>query len=328
MIMTGRLEKELASEDKMRVKLKHQPRILMEFYIDMKDNGKSYLTIDRYINHIIDFIKYVRHGRRLREDFYNEVDSTTIKQYMNDSKHKEVNGTLVEVGDEIRSAKWSALNLFFKFLVLNHYMDENPVESTKRPVVKTEHEVTYLEPEEVAALISNIKEGAKKKFKNRDLCIISLAISTGLRVGAICNLNIEDIDFKENKLYVIEKGRKKRHIMFGENMAEALHDWLKDRKEFFKVKDIDALFVSQKNTRISEDSVAILLQKYTKGITSKHITPHKLRATCAVNLYRQTKDLLLVADVLGHNKIETTQRYTCASEDSKKQAVQFLDTLI
>ena len=84
MIMTGRLEKELASEDKMRVKLKHQPRILMEFYIDMKDNGKSYLTIDRYINHIIDFIKYVRHGRRLREDFYNEVDSTTIKQYMND----------------------------------------------------------------------------------------------------------------------------------------------------------------------------------------------------------------------------------------------------
>lgn len=326
--MNGRLEKELASEDKMRIKLEHQPQILMEFYFDMKDSGKSYLTIDRYINHVIDFIKFVRHGRRLREDFYNEVTPTTIKKYMNAIKHREVNGTLIEVGDEIRSAKWSALNLFFKFLVLNHYIEENPVESTKRPVAKTEHEVTYLEPEEVAALISNIKEGAQRKFKNRDLCIISLAISTGLRVGAICNLNIEDIDFKENKLYVIEKGRKKRHIMFGKKMADTLHDWLRDRKEFFKVEGVDALFVSQRNTRISEDSVAVLLQKYTKGITNKHITPHKLRATCAVNLYRQTKDLLLVADILGHNKIETTQRYTCASEDSKKQAVQFLDKLI
>ena len=326
--MNGRLEKELASEDKMRIKLEHQPQILMEFYFDMKDSGKSYLTIDRYINHVIDFIKFVRHGRRLREDFYNEVTPTTIKKYMNAIKHREVNGTLIEVGDEIRSAKWSALNLFFKFLVLNHYINENPVESTKRPVAKTEHEVTYLEPEEVAALISNIKEGAQRKFKNRDLCIISLAISTGLRVGAICNLNIEDIDFKENKLYVIEKGRKKRHIMFGEKMADTLHDWLRDRKEFFKAEGVDALFVSQRNIRISEDSVAVLLQKYTKGITNKHITPHKLRATCAVNLYRQTKDLLLVADILGHNKIETTQRYTCASEDSKKQAVQFLDKLI
>lgn len=325
--MYGRTEQELKSEKKVLNKLLSYPDIFTEFYYDMKDNGKSYLTCDNYINYLINFAEFFSDGE-ISDDFYKNVTPADIKKYMTSMKIKEdSNGNLTEVGDRFRATNWSGLNCFFDFLVENHYVDNNPVTKTKRPKPKTEHQVTYLEPEEIKAMLQKIKDEAKPRFVARDLCIISLMIATGLRCNAVCNINISDIDLKENTISVIEKGSKHRKISFGENIKKLIEDCIKERRRYFGYPETDALFITQWRERIRHDTIENLVRKYTKGVTNKHITPHKLRATCAVTIYNNTKDILVVKEILGHDNITTTQIYTCASEDGKREAVKAMDSM-
>jgi site-specific recombinase XerD len=326
--MNGRLEKEMKAEKAILEKLKYYPQVLTDFYYDMKDEGKSYTTAKCYINYVIHFVLFIT-GKTIKDNFYKNITSADIKRYMNSIKTKvNEDGEIVEMGDEIRATRWSAINNFFNFLKMNNYIDENPVDNTKRPKAKVERQVTYLNKEEIAAMLQKVKDEAKDMFVNRDLCILSLAIATGLRVNAICNININDINFNDNTISVIEKGHKRRKIPFGENIKEYIKAWQKDRKTYFGDADTDALFVSQFRQRLSTDMVRRMLKKYTEGITTKNITPHKLRASCAVAVYDQTKNILLVKDMLGHESVQTTTRYTRAAEEDKKEAVKFLDDLV
>lgn len=326
--MNGRTEKVLESEKRVMTKLQYYPQVLTDFYYDMKSNGKSYTTSEYYINYVIDFTLFVT-GKTIKENFYKNVTPADIKRYMNSMAIKEdENGNVIEVGDGIRATHWSALNLFFSFLKENNYINENPVSKTKRPRAKVEHEVTYLEPSEIQAMLQKAKDNAKDCFRARDLCLLSIMVATGLRCSAVCNINIKDINFKENTISVIEKGHKSRKIPFGENLKNVIEQCIKDRNYYFGKIETDALFVSQFRQRISVDTAARIVARYTQGITDKKITPHKLRATCAVTIYDNTKDILVVKDILGHESIETTQIYTRASEESKKKAVQFMDDLV
>lgn len=325
--MNGKLEKELVFDKKITAKLKNQPPVLTEFYYDMRDEDKSYTTINNYIDHVIHFMKFITNDR-YRRKFYENITSADIKRYMNSIKRKEVNGEVVEVGDEIRAARWSSLNAFFTFLKSNNYIEENPLEKTKRPRAKVEHVVTYLDKDEITSLLEKIKEEAQPMFVNRDLCLISLGLTTGLRVSALCNINIEDIDFKENRIKVIEKGNKTRYIMFGGNTQALMHNCIADRTKYFSKAETDALFVSRNGNRLSTSMVRALLEKYTNGVTNKHITPHKLRASCATNLYQKTGDLLLTSKILGHENIQTTRRYAAVADESMEKATQILDDLV
>ena len=325
--MNGKLEKTLIADKKMMEKLKIQPPILKEFYYDMKDEDKSYTTINNYVDHVIHFMKFVTDGAYKR-NFYKSVTSTDIKRYMSSIKRRDVNGEVVEVGDEIRAARWSSLNAFFSFLKNNNYIEENPVEKTKRPRAKIEHVVTYLTQEEINALLEKIKNEATPMFVNRDLCIVSIGLSTGLRVSAICNINISDIDFRENRIKVVEKGNKTRYIRFGDKVKAQIQSCMEDREKYYAGADTDALFVSRNGNRISTSMVGVLIEKYTSDITDKHITPHKLRASCATNLYQKTGDLLLTSKILGHENIQTTRRYAAVADDSIEKATQILDDLV
>lgn len=325
--MNGKLEKMIKADEKMTNKLKKHPQVLTDFYYDMKDEDKSYTTIGNYIDHVIHFMNFITNNRYKRE-FYKSVSSSDIKRYMSSIKRKEVNGEIKEVGDEIRAARWSSLNAFFTFLKNNKYVEENPMESTKRPRAKVEHVVTYLTKDEIDALLERVKNDAQPMFMNRDLCIIYLGVTTGLRVSAICNININDIDFRTNRIKVIEKGNKTRYIMFGEKTKEQIQNCIKDRNVYFKEADTDALFVSRNGNRISTSMVGILINKYTDGVTEKHITPHKLRASCATNLYQKTGDLLLTSKMLGHENIQTTRRYAAVADESMDEAVKILNDLV
>ena len=325
--MNGKLEKMIKADEKMMKKLKNQPPILTDFYYDMKDEDKSYTTINNYVDHVIHFMKFVTNDRYKRE-FYKNVTSTDIKRYMNSIKRKEVDGEVVEVGDEIRAARWSSLNAFFNFLKANSCIEDNPLENTKRPKAKVEHVVTYLTEEEIDAMLKKVKEEATPMFINRDLCIISIGLTTGLRVSAICNINVNDIDFNTNRIKVVEKGNKTRYIKFGEKTKKQIESCIKDREKYFSDAETDALFISRNGNRISTSMVGVLITKYTEGITNKHITPHKLRASCATNLYQKTGDLLLTSKILGHENIQTTRRYAAVADKSMDKAIEILDDLV
>lgn len=326
-VINGRLEKELAAEKKINDKLKTLPSIISEFYYDMSGSNKSYMTLNKYVEYVEDFLRYLDPDDK--EEFYKDIKPNTISKYMSSIRNKEVNGTVVRLGDSIRAVRWSALNSFFEFLKGNGYVQENPVSYTKRPKINENHSVTYLTQEEIQKVMDNVRENATYRSVNRDLCIIGLAISTGLRVSAIVQININDINFKNKTIRVIEKGEKYRNIPFGENTKQLLLNWLKDRELYYNPYDgTNALFISQKKERMSTDAVRRMVEKYTSGVVEKHITPHKLRASAATNLAASGTSIQAIAKILGHENIQTTRRYVEVLDQEAEDAVNVLDNLI
>lgn len=324
--MAGRIEKENNAREKMEKKLKNLPKIFTLFYNWLNARDKTYTTMNNYINHVVDFMNFITKGKK-SENFYKNVTDDDIERYMVSIRRRTINGEEIEVGDDIRAARWSSLNTFFKFLSQKKHIENNPMLQTERPKVKTEHSVTYMTPEEIKSVFARIDQEARPMIKNRDLCIMSVGLSTGLRVSAIVNIDIEDIDFRENTIRVIEKGRKTRFIKFGDHLRNTMLIWIKDRELYFGGETTGPLFISQKKNRMSVDSVQELVRKYTSHL-SKRITPHKMRSSAAMNLHGAGVDILTIASILGHESVTTTQRYTQAYDQDKANASQILDEII
>lgn len=325
--MTGRLEKEIKERDKMQEKLKSLPPVIGDFYYYLEASDKSYTTIKNYINYVVHFMMYCTNGKKTH-NFYKNVTSSTINMYMSSLKFgTNSDGKDIKIGNSIRATRWSALNTFFTFLKSNNLISLNPIEQTFRPSGKKDKQVVYLTEDEIKTCINNVNTSSEGRFRNRDLCIISMGISTGLRVSAITQINIEDIDFTNNTIRVIEKGNKYRTINFGENLREKIIAWINDKDAFYPDIETNALFISRNKNRISVSAVENLLKKYTQNI-NKNITPHKLRATCATNLYKKTKDIYLVSSQLGHANIATTKIYTEVDNESTLRAAKILDDLV
>lgn len=324
--MSGRYEKELNLERKIKNRLQNIPSVMNEYYYSLIGSGKSYDTAYRYINYIISFINFT-FTDNCDENFYKKVKPLHINKYIASLRTKNVNGNIERTSDSIRGVQWSALNSFFQFLVPD-YISVNPVSSTVRPKVKDNPNVTYLTPEEITKILKNVETKAPKRFKNRDLCILKLGLSTGLRVSAIVQIDIKDIDFKNNQISVTEKGDYDDDLMFGENLKEQLLLWLEDREKYFGDAETNALFVSQMRSRVSDDTIDRLLKKYAKDITDKHVTPHVMRHSCATNLYEKTGDIYLCSKQLHHKNVATTQRYATLSKERQKKATNILDDMI
>jgi site-specific recombinase XerD len=324
--MQGRLEKEKVARDKMEIKLEKLPPIFTLFYNWMDARDKSYTTMDNYINHVSEFMEFYTKGK-MNNKFYETVTDSDIEKYMTWIRRKEIDGKVVEVGDGIRAAKWSSLNTFFKFLSQKKHISNNPMLLTERPKDKTKHNITYMTPKEIESVFKRISEEARPMVKNRDTCIVAMGLGTGLRVSAIVNINVEDIDFKTNSIRVIEKGRKTRDISIQGGLRNLLLIWMKDRELYFEGETTGPLFISQKKSRLSVDSVEELVRKYTNHL-SKKITPHKLRSSAAMNLHGAGVDILTIASILGHENVTTTQRYTRAYDEDKTRASKILDGLL
>ena len=322
--MGGRIEKEKLAQDRMKKKLKDLPVIFSLFYNWMDAREKSYTTMSNYINHVVEFMCFFTKGKK-NDEFYKSVTDDDIERYMTSIRRKSVDGEVVEVGDDIRAAKWSSLNTFFKFLSQKKHIDVNPMLLTERPRVRTKHAITYLTTNEIESVFKKISEEARPMVKNRDACIVAMGLGTGLRVSAIVNIDIEDVDFRTRTIKVIEKGRKTRVINFGENLKNRLLIWIKDRELYFNGQSTGPLFISQLKQRMSVDSVEKLVKKYTSHLP-KRITPHKLRSSAAMNLHGEGVDILTIASILGHENVATTQRYTKAYDEDKVNASQILDS--
>jgi site-specific recombinase XerD len=326
-IMNGRLEKELKAEEKMNKKLNDLPKVFTEFYYSMAADGKSYTTMQKYISHNVDFMNYITKGK-YDEKFYECIRTPHVNQYMASIRRKTINGSVVRNGDDICAARWTSLRAFFNFLKENEYIEDNPFDKTSRPKIRTEHKVTYLTQNEINLVMSEIKSKATKKQLSRDLCLVSLALSTGLRVSAITQINIEDIDFKKRTINVIEKGNKIRTIQFGENLEILLKQCIIDRDRYFSGAETNALFLSQWRRRMTPEAVRNLTQKYTAVIPDKHISPHKFRASAATNLAASGVSIQAIAKVLGHENIQTTRRYVEVLDSEAAKATNILDNLI
>lgn len=324
--MSGRLEKEQEFERRIAEKLKNSPKILSEYYYYLAGAGRSPMTSYNYINNMIAFIKFM-YEEECPEDFYKYIKSSNINQYVASLRTREVKGVSERTSDSFKAVQWSTLNSFFDFLVPD-YIKENPVQRTHRPKMRDNPQVTYLTGEEITRLLKYVEENANEEFVNRDLCWLKLGFSTGLRISAILQLNINDIDFENNQIRVTEKGDYDEYVMFGENLKEQLIKCIQDRELISDNINTNALFISKCGTRISDVALRKILKQYAKNVTSKKISPHVMRHSCATNLYEKTGDIYLCSKQLNHKNVSTTMRYAEISKEKQRAATNILDDLI
>lgn len=323
--MNGKMEHEAKLRQKINEKLSTLPAIFNDFYLYMDGDGKSLGTIKHYIEYTSDFMYSVTDG--VSDDkFYKNVTVPQIREYIVSLRTRVDGKKEVKNSESIQATRWSALNTFFNFLVMDDYIDSNPMAKTKRPKNKKEKPVVFLEQDEIDTIFDRIKREAQPKMINRDTAIVTLGIATGVRVGALVQINVEDIDFKENTIHVYEKGNKERYLKFGEHTRKVLAAWLLDRKTYFGESDTDALFVSQWKKRLTVESVRFIMQKYSVDI-DKNVTPHVMRKTTATQVCRSGVGIEIAANILGHDNINTTKRYRAILDDDKQKATDALDKM-
>lgn len=324
--VAGRLEKETQFYNKMKVKLQEMPKILSEYCTSMRANRKAYTTVGVYINNILHFANFVYDGS-IPEDFYKNITPGDVESYMISLETRETKDGTKRTGDDILQARWSSLNTFFEWLIQRGYIEKNPIKVVNRPKNNTEHKVSYLTKTEINKLFRAIDRESNKVAAIRDKTVISLALATGLRVSALSNINIDDIDFENSVVNVIEKRQKVRGINIGDNMKDMLRNWIEVRNNEFAHVDSPALFISQKNTRLSGDAISDALTKYCNEAGIKRITPHKLRASAACALAKAGVPVKAIAKQLGHSNTQVTMRYIDVFEEDSEKAKGILDNL-
>lgn len=334
--MSGRIEKEKEIEQKIKQILFNQPDIIKDY--SKSFGNKTFNTKKAYICHVINFCSYLKREYQIDVNDIQQlqkINYSHINAYMDYTKHYDPNGNYINKEAGTCAFEFYAIKHFCKFLMLSKYIQNNPCLDVEIPKDKKKHDIISLEPEEIKIIKNNILKGVgshkakayQEKWKTRDLCIVMLGITTGLRVSAITNIDLDDINFKEKTLNTIEKGNFERTIYLSDKLIEIIQLWIKDRNKILNGINCNALFISSRKQRIAVTTIRSLMDKYAYNIHKK-ITPHKLRSTCATNLYDKTGDIYLVADVLGHNNIQNTKRYAKVSNNKRKMAAQELSKLI
>ncbi len=230
--------------------------------------------------------------------------------------------------------KLSSLRSFYKFLYKNGYIESDPAALVDMPK-RHQKPIIRLEIDEIARMLDLVESGEllserQKKYnahtRARDLAILSLFLGTGIRVSELVGINIDDVDFSINGFLVTRKGGSQAILYFPDEVAQVLKDYLALRKELTPAPGHeDALFLSLQNRRISVRAVQLMVKKYATlaAPLKKHLSPHKLRSTFGTNLYHETGDIYLVADVLGHSDVNKTRRhYAAMSDDRRRMAAQ------
>lgn len=254
-----------------------------------------------------------------------------ISDYLRYVKLYQKDGTQISNSERAAKRKLCSLRRFYAYYYRYELISANPTLKVDMPKIH-DKAITRLDINEVAEFLDNVESGNKltnnqlkrhDKLKCRDLALLTLMLGTGIRVSECVGLDIKDVDFDNDRIKVIRKGGAESFVYFGDEVRQALLDYMEERAALHPEPGHEnALFISSKNKRLCVRSVELLVKKYASTVTTvKHITPHKLRSTYGTNLYQASKDIYLVADVLGHKDVNTTRRhYAEIVEENKRSA--------
>ena len=322
----------------IRDALRQLPQVCSEF-IQSIDATTQPLTRYAYVSDLNLFCNYLitevpKFGQKNLRDLTCEdfgcVTARDIRAYM------EYLGYYIRDDAEYSNSpigkmrKLSSLRSFYEFLFKNGYVKSDVSKLVDMPK-RHEKPIIRLEIDEMARLLDSVESGdglseRQKRYnehtKLRDLAILTLFLGTGIRVSELVGLDISDMDFNINGFLVTRKGGNQAILYFSDEVASVLKRYLAMRTEISAQQgDEDALFLSLQNRRISVRAVQMMVKKYASlaAPLKKHLSPHKLRSTFGTNLYQETGDIYLVADVLGHSDVNTTRRHYAAMSDERRR---------
>jgi len=226
--------------------------------------------------------------------------------------------------------KYASLRAFYKYLFSENLIEGNTAALVPLPKLH-ERAIIRLDIDEVARILDVAENGQAlpktyQKYHHvtgkRDLAMLSLFLGTGIRISECVGLNIDDFDFEQNAFVVTRKGGKEVILYLSDEVATALKDYLEVRNHIDALPGHEnAFFLSIQRRRITQRAVENMVKKYAAVAAplKKKISPHKLRSTFGTNLYRETGDIYLVADVLGHSDVNTTRKHYAAIADDRRR---------
>jgi len=322
---------------KLREILSTLPSFCKDFFLGIKDTTSTRTRI-AYAYDLRIFFEFLHESNPICNkmnitdipisilDQLKPIDITEYLDYL--SYYENENGQVTN-DERGKQRKLASLRSFYNYFFRIEAIEKNPASLVQMPKLHKK-EIIRLDPDEVVELLDQVESGEKmtkkqqeyhEKTKIRDLAIITLLLGTGIRVSECVGLDINDVDFKNNGILIRRKGGYEAVVYFGEEVETALLEYLKQRKLVIPESGHEnALFLSLQNKRMSVRAIEKLVKKYSGYVTNlKKITPHKLRSTYGTNLYRETGDIYLVADVLGHADVNTTKKHYAALEENRRR---------
>lgn len=322
---------------KMREVLKTLPAFCREYFVGIQEQTAARTRL-AYAYDIRIFFEYLHNENPICSrtditeytlDILEHITRQDIEDYLNYISYYTKEDKEITNDERGKARKLSALKSMYHYFYQSEKISKNPASLVSSPKLH-EKEIIRLEPNEVARLLDQVEAGTKltpkelsyhQKTKTRDVALLTLLLGTGMRVSECVGIDLQDLDFDVGGVKVRRKGGNEAVIYFGEEVEDALLDYLDQRDHMIPCEGHqDALFLSLQMKRISVRSVEKLVKKYASRVTTlKKITPHKLRSTYGTTLYQETGDIYLVADVLGHKDVNTTRKHYSAQSDLKRR---------
>ncbi len=325
--MQGRTEKQKRTEAKLKALLEELPAVYTRYYYSLAT--KSYTTKQYYIRNVLRFVT-VTFGKIVDEKELAGIDALGIQRYIETIKY--IGGGREICADTLHGVL-SSISSFCRFLRQSGVIAENPTELIDNPK-KQPKEVICLTPAEITVIESRIINGVgtehavklSEKWKDRDMLLFRLPLISGMRVGALSEINIEDINLKRGCVAVTEKENKNRTFYLDDVTMAYIRRYLAFRNAFSACGE-RAFFISNRGTRMSVRAIELTIKKYSSGVNDK-ITPHKLRATYATLLYQQTHDIYKVSRALGHESTVPTQRYVHYDSTDEMENLRLMSSFL
>lgn len=327
----------IENQKKLREVLSELPSFTLSFFrgIEPRTSSRTRLGYGYDLRIFFEFLQQYNPAigkMKLRDipmDILDQIKALDIEEYLEYLKLYEKDGKTYTNTERGIARKLASLKTFYNYYFKKELIVTNPAALVSAPKLH-DKTIIRLDIDEVARLLDNVESGEQltgkqlayhEKTKVRDLALLTLFLGTGIRVSECVGLNIDDIDLKNNGIKIIRKGGNEVIVYFGDEVLEALLPYLEKRKQIEALPGhTNALFLSMQRKRMSVRSVENLVKKYAKTVTTmKNITPHKLRSTYGTNLYNETGDIYLVADVLGHKDVNTTKKHYASLEDSRRR---------
>ena len=268
------------------------------------------------------YLAYLRHERNASPHTISsyKIDLSQLAAYLEARKLKlsqvdnvVLRGFLVELYQRqltktSAARKLAAIRSFFEFCVRRKWVEDNPAKVVATPRLDR-HVPRFLSEEEMVKLLE--VPPSDDALGLRDRAILEFFYATGIRVSELVGADLDDISLDEKMVRVRGKGKKERLVPFGRKAAASLEAYLRVRASFPLVLGESAAFLNYQGTRLTSRSVQRLVTKYFKlAALRTKISPHALRHSFATHLLSRGADLRVIQELLGHESLATTQKYT------------------
>lgn len=333
-------DREIQYTEKTRQLCADLPPYVEQFVVGIQMRTTP-LTRYVYVNDLRVFFDFIYRNRfkskrenltQITLDDLATLTAFDIELFLEYLSYYTFDGKKLRCGERAKERKLSAIRCFFKFFYKHDLLPNNITQKVDTPKIH-DKPIVFLEKNEMHRLLDVAETGQNmssrqiafhEKTKVRDVAILVLFLGTGMRISECVGVNIRDINFENKAVKITRKGGNQAILYFSDEVADALiaylnwrQDQIDEQTEFAKkIVDHDALFLSSQGRRMNVRTIENLVKKYAAiAAPLKKITPHKLRSTFGTTLYRETKDIYVVADILGHRDVNTTKKHYAAISD-------------